>query len=248
MTDALSHPFARGFAVIMANLRAAIFYVAGKPALNEQPYMHARRPLALPLALRLQRRLGKMIQQFDAVFAYVVAFGEDPPQRAPRRKSAPRPEAGAAQASDAAPGNLPHGVQSTAPGARPDSPKRAPRPAPARPGRLAALAQLRDRLLRRAVAVPGEPAGLAGHAARLADAGAPDPAAVPDAGGGDSRRGRPAAPAQTAAPAACATRAASAQAPLEPAAPGRSAFHPAHGQADSRKLIRGGGSRASVLL
>ena len=127
MTDALSHPFARGFAVIMANLRAAIYYVAGRPALNEQPMMHARRPLAMPLALRLQRRLGKMIQQFDAVFAYVVAFGEDPPQRAPRRKPAPRPDAGAAQSPDVAPGNLPQGVQSTAPGARPDSPKRAPR-------------------------------------------------------------------------------------------------------------------------
>ena len=127
MTDILSHPFARGFALVMASLREAIAYVAGRPALNEQPYRRARRPLAMPLAERLHRRLGKMMQKFNAVFAHVVAFGADPPQRAPRRKPAPRPDADAAQAPDVAQGSS-QGSSPTVPGAaRPDSPKRAPR-------------------------------------------------------------------------------------------------------------------------
>ena len=124
MTETPTHPFAQKFAVIMASLRAAICYFTGPPLLDPPVVMRPRRPLPAPLALRLHLRLGKLLRDFNRVCAYVMAHGEDPP---PRRKPAPRPDAGAAQAPDVAPGNLPHGVQSTAPGARPDSPKRAPR-------------------------------------------------------------------------------------------------------------------------
>ena len=99
MTETPTHPFAQKFAVIMASLRAAVCYFTGPPLLDPPVVMRPRRPLPAPLALRLHLRLGKLLRDFNRVFAYVMAHGEDPP---PRRKPAPRPDSAATQAAEGA--------------------------------------------------------------------------------------------------------------------------------------------------
>ena len=119
----------------MVALRAALGHVAGPPALDAPLVMRARRPLALPLTMRLHARLGRMMQVFATLFAHVLAHGGDAP---PRRKPAPRPDA-----PPAAPRTTPQDPAPAAPdaAARSESPPRAPR-GPHLPGRAGWLVGL----------------------------------------------------------------------------------------------------------
>jgi len=128
VTEAPTHPFGRNFATLMGALRAAILYFVAPPPLDPPVVMRPRRPLAAPLALRLHRRLGKMMRDFNRLFAYVMAHGGDAP---PRRKPAPRPDAAAAQGAS-------QGVfQGAHQGSLPSVPGAAdqPEPSPPRPPR-----------------------------------------------------------------------------------------------------------------
>jgi len=144
VTAAPPHPIATRFAAIMAGLRAAVAAACGRPLLAGPLVLLARRPLPGPLALRLHERLGKMMQEFAALVARVVAFGADAPPRPPRRKPAPRPDAAAPIPRVAAPdpsadrsywiAAAAAAAAADAPGAaRPEPPPRAPRP-PRLPG------------------------------------------------------------------------------------------------------------------
>jgi len=88
------HPIAARFAQIIAGLRLAIG-MACRPPLAAPVVYQPRRPLPEPLAARLCGRLNRMIQDFAALVAHVIAFGTDAPSRPPRRKPAPRPAAAA---------------------------------------------------------------------------------------------------------------------------------------------------------
>ena len=132
MTDTPPHPIVTGFAAIMTYLRDSVAAACGRPAPAGPLVLLARRPLIPPLALRLHQRLGKMMQEFAALVAHLVAFGADAPSRAPRGEPAPRPEAAAAPTPDAPPDatqdpglNPPWGTPAAA---QPESPPRAPRP------------------------------------------------------------------------------------------------------------------------
>jgi len=139
VTNAPPHPIAARFAQIIAGLRLAIG-MACCPPLAAPVVYQPRRPLPDHLATRLYGRLGRMIQDFAALVAHVIAFGTDAPSRPPRRKRAPRPAAAAPDATRD-PSEDPSrdraywiaaaaaAVAADAAGAaRPEPPPRAPRP------------------------------------------------------------------------------------------------------------------------
>ena len=144
MTNAPPHPIAARFTTIIAALRLAIGMACRPPLAAPLVYL-PRRPLPEPLAARLCGRLNRMMQDFAALVAHVIAFGADAPSRPPRRKPAPRPAA-------AAPAPAPDPFEDpsldraywiaaaaaavradAAAAARPEPPARAPRP-PRLPG------------------------------------------------------------------------------------------------------------------
>ena len=74
MTNPAPHPLAVRFAQIVAFLLQGIGECG------------ARRQIAGPLTLRLQRRFNKMTRQFAALLAHLAQFGADAPRRAYHRK------------------------------------------------------------------------------------------------------------------------------------------------------------------
>ena len=131
MTDAPPHRITATFTAIISALRLAVGFACRPPLAGPLMYQPRRR-LPDHLASRLHARLGRMIQEFAALVAQVVAFGVDAPTRPPRRKPAPRADAAtpiAQESSGDSPGDTPENTPwGTAP-AQPASPPRAPRPA-----------------------------------------------------------------------------------------------------------------------
>ncbi len=77
VTNPAPHPLAVRFAQIVAFLLQGIGECG------------ARRQIAGPLTLRLQRRFNKMTRQFAALLAHLAQFGADAPRRAWHRKQPP---------------------------------------------------------------------------------------------------------------------------------------------------------------
>ena len=114
----------------MAGLRQAVAEACSRPALAGLLMWLPRRTLVPPLGLRLHQRLGRMMQEFAALFAHLTEFGADAPPRPPRRKPAPRPDVAASPAPDAPPDTpqtRPQGTSWVPAAARPESPPRPPR-------------------------------------------------------------------------------------------------------------------------
>jgi hypothetical protein len=148
----------------MGALRAAIFSFVRPPPLDAPVAMRPRRPLAVPLALRMHRRLGKMMRDFTRLFAYVIAHGGDAP---PRRKPAPRPDAAAAQAAEAAQPAAQWAAQRAAQWAAQWAARTAPQEPPQEPPKEPPGAAVQPESPPRAPRLPGHAGWLAGLSSEI---------------------------------------------------------------------------------